>query len=78
MMPVGCISTPLQRRLGPGAVRNEMMARPDAGAECPIRGRLSKNRCIHRRCRSIRVSLAVKRPRPITVSSALVARIVDA
>ena len=75
---LGCISAPLQRKLGPGLVRNEMMARPVILAECVIRGRLSENRCIHRRCRSIRVTLAVKCPRPMTVSSALVLRITDA
>src|SRR5215471_5259571 len=74
-MVLGCSSTPLHKRLGPGWAQNEMMARPATLAECLIRARSSECRCIHSRCRSIRMSFAVKRPRPVTVSSALVARV---
>jgi hypothetical protein len=77
-MLVGRNSTPLQSRLGPGCVRKVMKVRPGVAAECKIRGKLSDNRCIHRRCRSIRVSFAVKCPRPMTVISARVARIAAA
>jgi hypothetical protein len=68
-------STPLDSRLGPGWVRNAITARPPQPAMWEIRGRLSKNRCIHRRCRSIRVSFAVKCPRSVTVSSYVPCRI---
>src|SRR6516162_9579504 len=62
-----------------GAERNDGptgdISRMLDSAECLIRARSSECRCIHRRCRSIRMSFAVKRPRPVTVSSALVARV---
>ena len=56
---------PRHSRLGPGCVRNETMLRPLLAAECATRGRLSKNRCIQRRCRSIRVSFAASGPRAV-------------
>jgi hypothetical protein len=55
-----------------------MMARPITAAECPTRGKLSENRCIHKRCKSMRVIFAANCPRPVTVISALVARIAAA
>src|ERR1700730_4753265 len=72
MLP-GCISWPLQNRPGPCWVRNEIMVRPVILAECLTRGRLSENRSIHRRWRSIRVAFAINCPRPVIVRSALVA-----
>ena len=36
---------------------------------CATRGRSSENRCIHRRCKSMRITFALKRPRPVTVIS---------
>jgi len=77
-MFVGCISAAPASRLGPGWVRNEMIARPLVAAECPMRGRLSENRCIHSRCRSILMISAANRPRPVTATSAFVARMAAA
>jgi len=72
------ISRLAAKKLGPGAVRNLTLARPGTWAEWMIRGRLSANRCIHKQCKSMRVSLAWKSPRAATVSSTSPPRIAAA
>src|SRR5215471_8886400 len=58
--------------LGPGAVRNWITLCPCNMVARQIPGRLFETRCMRRRCRRTRASLAAYRPRPVTVSSTCV------
>src|ERR1700722_6068673 len=71
-------STPPRDKLGPGSVRNTMMAHPPQPSTWDVLARLSEKRCIQRRCKSIRVSVALKIPRWVTVTCTVPWRIAAA
>ena len=66
---------PLRKKLGPGSVLNAITARPPQPATCETRDKFSEKRCIHRRCRSMRVIFAAKYPFSVTVRSTVPCRI---
>src|SRR5208283_2888729 len=74
MIEAGVASAPSQSKLGPACVRNEMKVRSGMLAKWATRGRVSENRCIHSRCRSMRTSFAAKCPGCVMETSAFVAR----